>query len=109
MTSAADYHHGVFIAFLLCPPLHCDEVPEPLVGQLVGDDLGDPLAVAEGGGGFIVEEGDLPGFQSSSKKKVRIQEIREKFFFSSLLTCLSMLLRIYQYGGRDIADKACTV
>lgn len=32
----------------LAPPVHGDEVAEPLMGQLVGDDVGDAVAVAVG-------------------------------------------------------------
>ena len=38
------------------PPLHRDEVAEPHVGQLVGDDIGDQLALALGGRGRIDEQ-----------------------------------------------------
>ena len=37
----------------IVPPLESDEVPEPHVGQLVGDHRGHPLLVG-GGGGLVV-------------------------------------------------------
>ena len=36
--------------------LHCDQIAEPLVRQLVGNDLGDAVAVFEAGDALYVEE-----------------------------------------------------
>ncbi|MCL4486051.1 MAG: hypothetical protein M1537_06970 [Nitrospirae bacterium] len=42
------------------PPVHGDEVPEPLVGHLVGHDDGHPLEVPGGGPGGRRKQGRLP-------------------------------------------------
>ena len=43
----------------IVPPLHGDEVAEPLVGDLVRDDEGDTLLGSDRGGGGIAEQGGL--------------------------------------------------
>lgn len=44
----------------LAPPVHGDEVAEPLMGQLVGDNVGDAVAVAIGRCLLVEENGSSP-------------------------------------------------
>jgi hypothetical protein len=44
----------------LAPPVHGDEVTEPLMGKLVSHNVGDPVAVAVGRCGGIEEHSGSP-------------------------------------------------
>ena len=60
---SADVFHVVCKAFIepqIIPPLHCHQVPKPLVRKLVRDDDGDILLVSGARGGRVTKQVGLP-------------------------------------------------